>query len=123
MIQRICLGIAALMGAAGVALAALAAHVSAGSGLDAASHLLLFHAVAVMAAVGLSDRGMLSETLGWLAIIGWALGACLFAIDVGLRAYAGGRLFPMAAPIGGAMLILSWLVMGAATVAASRKAH
>lgn len=121
MIRQLCLVVAALMGASGVALAALAAHASAGSGLDAAAHLLLFHAVAIMAATALAERGAMSATLGQAAILGWAIGASLFALDIALRTFAGFRLFPMAAPIGGGTLIVSWLAMAAAFGHAARR--
>jgi uncharacterized membrane protein YgdD (TMEM256/DUF423 family) len=44
----------------------------------------------------------------------------LFAADVASRAYLGSRLFPMAAPTGGVILIISWLVLVAAALAALR---
>ena len=114
LIERLCLLAAALMGASGVIFAAAAAHGSAGSGLDAASHMLLAHAVAIMAGSGLSERGLLARSLGRLALLGWTLGACLFAADIAMRALAGSRLFAMAAPVGGTLLIVSWLVMATA---------
>jgi len=42
------------------------------------------------------------------------LGAALFAGDLSLRAFVGQRLFAMAAPGGGIILILSWLAFAAA---------
>jgi uncharacterized membrane protein YgdD (TMEM256/DUF423 family) len=42
---------------------------------------------------------------------GWLIGTLLFSGDVSLRAFAGHRLFPMAAPSGGTILILSWLAL------------
>jgi uncharacterized membrane protein YgdD (TMEM256/DUF423 family) len=44
----------------------------------------------------------------------------LFAGDVAARAYLGSRLFPMAAPTGGMILIVSWLVVAVAALFASR---
>ncbi|MFZ1681462.1 MAG: DUF423 domain-containing protein, partial [Rhizobiaceae bacterium] len=38
-----------------------------------------------------------------------ALGVALFAGDLALRAFAGTRLFPMAAPTGGIAMIAGWL--------------
>jgi uncharacterized membrane protein YgdD (TMEM256/DUF423 family) len=40
-----------------------------------------------------------------------------------MRAFAGHRLFPMAAPTGGMLLILGWLVLAAATVAVAGRAR
>jgi uncharacterized membrane protein YgdD (TMEM256/DUF423 family) len=38
----------------------------------------------------------------------------LFAGDLTLRQYAGHSLFPFAAPAGGALLIISWLLLAVA---------
>jgi uncharacterized membrane protein YgdD (TMEM256/DUF423 family) len=108
--------LACLMGACGVALAAAAAHGAPGAGLDSAAYLLLFHAIAVIGAAGLAGQGLLWRPLGLAAMVGFVLGGGLFAGDVSMRAYAGHRLFPMAAPTGGTLLILSWLVLGAAAI-------
>jgi uncharacterized membrane protein YgdD (TMEM256/DUF423 family) len=40
----------------------------------------------------------------------------LFAGDLSLRQYAGHGLFPMAAPTGGTLLILSWLAVAVSAV-------
>jgi uncharacterized membrane protein YgdD (TMEM256/DUF423 family) len=109
------LALAGIMGAAGVVLAAVGAHGKPGAGLDSAAHLLLFHAVAVLAALALLDAGRLARLAALLAVAGWVLGATLFAGDVALRAFTGHRLFPMAAPTGGMILIAAWLAL---TVAA-----
>lgn len=45
-------------------------------------------------------------------------GAALFAADLAARAFAGGRLFPFAAPIGGLATIAAWLALAAAFAAA-----
>jgi uncharacterized membrane protein YgdD (TMEM256/DUF423 family) len=60
---------------------------------------------------------MLSRPLALTALAAWALGTILFSGDVALRAFAGQRLFPMAAPTGGIILILAWLVLAAAALA------
>jgi len=107
---------AGLMGAAGVALAAAAAHAAPGAGLDSAAYMLLFHAVAIVGGVGLLDRG-----IGWrwpmlLALIGWVVGTALFSGDVSLRVLTGNRLFPMAAPTGGSLLIAAWALLAIAAL-------
>ena len=48
--------LASLMGAAGVVLAAAAAHAAPGAGLDSAAYLLLFHAVAVLGVAALVQQ-------------------------------------------------------------------
>jgi len=115
--------LACLMGASGVTLAAAAAHGTPASGLDGAAYLLLFHAVAVLAAASLTRQELLWRPLGLAAMACFVAGGALFAGDVSMRAFAGHRLFPMAAPTGGTLLILGWLVLTAAAVAAMAAAH
>ena len=109
---------AGLMGAAGVVLAAASAHGAPGSGLDSAAYMLLFHAAAVVGGVSLLHQAMLSRTVGLVALCGFILGGALFAGDVAARAYIGSRLFPMAAPTGGVILIASWLALALAALTA-----
>lgn len=78
--------------------------------------MLLFHASAVLAAVGLIERGLVHGAAGLAAAFGFVLAAALFAGDLTLRQYAGRSLFPFAAPTGGTLLILSWLVLSAAAL-------
>jgi uncharacterized membrane protein YgdD (TMEM256/DUF423 family) len=115
--------LAGLMGAAGVALAAAAAHGTPASGLDSAAYLLLFHATAVLAIASLSRQELLWRPLALLAMACFVAGGALFAGDASMRAFAGHRLFPMAAPTGGTLLILGWLVLTAAAVVAMAAAH
>jgi uncharacterized membrane protein YgdD (TMEM256/DUF423 family) len=61
---------------------------------------------------------MLSRTVGLIALSGFIIGGALFAADVAARAYLGARLFPMAAPTGGVILIASWLVLALAALMA-----
>ncbi len=104
------------MGASGVALAAAAAHAAPGAGLDSAAYLLLFHAAAILGAAGLANQGLLWSPLTIPAMSGFVLGGALFAGDVSMRTFAGHRLFAMAAPIGGSLLILAWLILAAAAL-------
>ena len=110
--------LASLMGACGVGLAAAAAHGAAGSGLDGAAYLLLFHAVAVLGAASLAGQQLLWRPLALVAMASFVAGGALFAGDISMRAFAGQRLFPMAAPTGGTLLILGWVVLTAAAVVA-----
>jgi uncharacterized membrane protein YgdD (TMEM256/DUF423 family) len=118
MIVKILLVLAGLMGAAGVVLAAASAHVAPGSGLDSAAYMLLFHAVAVIAGVALLQHGLLWRPLSLLVLAAWALGASLFAGDLAMRAFAGHRLFPFAAPSGGTILIAAWLTFAGCAICA-----
>ncbi len=119
MTMAILLILAALYGACGVILAAAAAHAAPGAGLDSAAYLLLFHAVAVLGGAALAQQGLLWRPLALLALAAWLLGAGLFAGDVALRAFAGHRLFPMAAPSVGIILIVGWLALAAAAIGAA----
>jgi uncharacterized membrane protein YgdD (TMEM256/DUF423 family) len=107
---------AGAMGAAGVALAAASAHQPDAARLASASSMLLFHAPAVLAAILLAERGVIHMRLGLAAVLGFVIAAALFAGDLTLRQYAGHSLFPMAAPTGGTLLIVSWLMLAVAAV-------
>jgi uncharacterized membrane protein YgdD (TMEM256/DUF423 family) len=111
---RILIGVAAIMGADGVILAALSAHQADASRLGAASSMLLFHATAVLGALALAERGLIQVRIGLVAAFGFVIAATLFAGDLSLRQFAGHPLFPMAAPIGGTLLIASWLALAVA---------
>ncbi|WP_159727409.1 DUF423 domain-containing protein [Methylosinus sp. Ce-a6] len=110
----------ALQGAAGVALAAAAAHISSAADLDTASRFLMIHAAAALGlAALLAAEPPLSR---WLAGVSFALvaGVALFSADLAFRTFAGVRLFPYAAPIGGSLTIASWLALGVWALAALR---
>ena len=111
---RILIVLAGVMGADGVVLAAAAAHQPDASRLASASSMLLFHATAVLGVVALMERGIIHARLGLSSALGFVIAASLFAGDLTLRQYAGHGLFPMAAPTGGTILIVSWLVLGIA---------
>jgi uncharacterized membrane protein YgdD (TMEM256/DUF423 family) len=111
---RILIILAAVMGADGVILAAASAHQADATRLAAASSMLLFHATAVLAAVALAERGVIHAAIGIVAGAGFVIAAALFAGDLTLRQYAGHSLFPVAAPTGGTLLIVSWLALALA---------
>jgi uncharacterized membrane protein YgdD (TMEM256/DUF423 family) len=111
---RILIILAAIMGADGVILAAASAHQPDATRLASASSMLLFHALAVLAAVALTERGALHVRIGLIAALGFVVAAALFAGDLTVRQYAGHSLFPMAAPTGGTLLIVSWIVLAIA---------
>lgn len=99
--------VAALFGAAGVALAALGSH-AADTNIAIAASFLQLHAAALVA-------------LSLLPIIGlfrfgpWVLatGTLLFSGDLVARSQLGSALFPMAAPVGGGAMIAGWLLIAA----------
>jgi uncharacterized membrane protein YgdD (TMEM256/DUF423 family) len=111
---RILVILAGVMGADGVILAATAAHQPDATRLAAASSMLLFYATGVLAVVALAERGVIHQRIGIAAAWGFVIAAALFAGDLTLRQYAGHSLFPMAAPAGGTLLIVSWVVLAVA---------
>lgn len=119
---RILAALAALMGAGGVALAALAAHADGGDFGKTASLFLIVHAAAL---VGVSAHARVGGSSRSLAIAGFALaaGAILFSGDLAARAFLGARLFPFAAPTGGSLMILSWLALAIAFLSGAARAR
>jgi len=110
--------LAGLMGAGGIMLAAAGAHAAPGAGLDSAAYMLLFHAAAIIGVAALIQNGMLWRSAALVVLAAWVVGAVLFSGDIALRAFAGHRLFPMAAPSGGIVLILAWLGLAASAIGA-----
>ncbi|MCL8000387.1 DUF423 domain-containing protein [Brucella sp. 21LCYQ03] len=99
--------LAGLCGAMSIAAYAGAAH-GAENHLGTIAPLLLGHAPAllVLSLIVQSSR---------VANIGAALlvaGLALFCGDLFTRDITGNRLFPLAAPTGGSLMILGWLVVG-----------
>ncbi|HTR13664.1 MAG TPA: DUF423 domain-containing protein [Roseiarcus sp.] len=109
--------LAAILGAAGVALAAAAAHENGGDLGRTASLFLIMHAAAALAVA--AHAGHRSAN-GAFLVCGFLMefGAALFAADLAARAFAGARLFPFAAPIGGSTTIVSWIALAVAFAAA-----
>lgn len=109
---RLLLAVGAILGSGGVALAAIAAHAVQTSALGNAAVMAVIHAVACATlAIGSHAMGSTTRIAALLRLSGWvvALGALLFTSDIALRELAGHRLFPMAAPTGGSLMILGWL--------------
>jgi uncharacterized membrane protein YgdD (TMEM256/DUF423 family) len=111
---RILVILAGIMGADGVILAAAAAHQGDATRLMPASSMLLFHATAILAVAALAERGIIHVKIGIAAGFGFVIAAALFSGDLTMRQYAGHGLFPMAAPTGGTLLIVSWLLVAVA---------
>jgi uncharacterized membrane protein YgdD (TMEM256/DUF423 family) len=115
-LARIVVVLAGAMGASGVALAAMAAHLPDASRLGSASSMLLFHALAAIAAMLLCDRALVHQIPGVVAAFGFLVGTLLFAGDLTLRQFFGHGLFPLAAPTGGFVTIASWLALAVAAL-------
>lgn len=110
MTDRVLIFAGGLCGAAGVALSAAAAHGGGGNTATAASFLIM-HAP-VFLAVGLIGGNRVFRTGAFILLVG----LLVFAGDLLMRDYAGAKLFPMAAPAGGVLLIAGWLVVAASVL-------
>lgn len=113
------LGIAAaagLVGAAGVALAAVAAHKVTEPALVTAANFLIMHAGAVLAVSAWAVRP--TQAAGWWRAAARVLlaGVALFAGDIAASILAGSGLFPMAAPMGGSLMIAGWILVAVAAL-------
>lgn len=106
----------ALAGLAGVALSALAAHVTGGGSLDVSARFLLAHAPVLVGIASLLALDLVRRPLGLAAAGAIALGLVLFCGDLAVRALAGVALVPMAAPAGGVLLMGGWLLLGLAAL-------
>jgi uncharacterized membrane protein YgdD (TMEM256/DUF423 family) len=106
---RLTLFFAGLIGAFGVGFSALAAHGGDTRLYGAAALVCLTQAPALL---GLHIGWQLVRTAPAASLL-LGLGCILFAGDVSMLARLGHGLFPMAAPIGGTMMILGWLAVAA----------
>jgi len=104
---RLTLLLAGLIGTAGVALSAAAAHGEDPRLIGAAAAACMAQAPALLAlSIGWEKvRTALPAAL----LIG--LGCALFATDLWVRTRTGSGLFPMSAPTGGTMMMLGWLAI------------
>jgi uncharacterized membrane protein YgdD (TMEM256/DUF423 family) len=103
--------VAALQGAAGVSLAAAAAHVDANPLLATASQFLMIHAAAGLALAARADHPAGRGRFFAAAALLLQAGVTLFSGDLAARVYLGGKLFAYAAPVGGSMTIIAWLML------------
>ena len=104
---------AGFAGAAGVAMAAASAHGAGWRALASPAQLLMMHAAASLAIAAVAMRAQRPSGF-LLAGLLLLLGVTLFSGDITARTLWDGRLFPMAAPIGGSTMIAGWLVVSAA---------
>jgi uncharacterized membrane protein YgdD (TMEM256/DUF423 family) len=106
-LARLTLFVGGLIGAFGVAFSALAAHGGDTRLYGAAALVCLTQAPALL---GLYIGWRMIRT-AFVASFLIGIGCILFAADVAILARFGHNLFPMAAPIGGTMMILGWVVV------------
>lgn len=103
---RAIVALGGLIGAAGIALAAAAAHGPGAGTLLSAALICLANGPALLALAALSQSLRLTAPAAWVI----AAGTILFAAEIVLGAFAGESLFPMAAPAGGIAMIGGWLL-------------
>ncbi len=113
--SRIHILLAALMGAAGVTLWAMAAH-RGGPNAATAAQMLLIHAAAIVGLTAARKAGLVADRLASLGVSALILGAVLFSGDIAARTFLGSGLFPMAAPAGGLLMIGGWLLAALAAL-------
>jgi uncharacterized membrane protein YgdD (TMEM256/DUF423 family) len=113
--------VAALMGAAGVALAAAGVHENGGELAERAALFLLLHAAAALGIAAHARIAMGSSRA--LVIVGFVMeaGAILFSAELAIHVFSGERIFPFAAPLGGTTMILSWVALAVVFAADSRR--
>lgn len=103
--ERLFVFSAGFCGAAAMASYAASAHGDHAL-LATVAPILLGHAAAFLAFAFLSAR---SRPLYWSAVL-ILVGVALFAGDLILRDLTGNKLFPMAAPLGGTVMIAGWIM-------------
>ncbi|TDR93384.1 DUF423 domain-containing protein [Enterovirga rhinocerotis] len=114
MLDRSLIVLGGIAGLTGVALAAMAAHVTGGGNLQTASQFLLVHAPAVLAAAILAGSGLVHGPIARAAGFAFVAGLILFCGDLSLRALYAVAPLPMAAPTGGMILMAGWLALAVA---------
>ncbi|HEY1736604.1 MAG TPA: DUF423 domain-containing protein [Methylovirgula sp.] len=113
----ILMALASAAGAAGVIESAAAAHGNPDPLLVTSAHFLMIDAAASIAITGFAlnvPRGRCCFLIAAAILLG---GGLLFCADLSVHVFTGHRLFPFAAPVGGTLMIVGWLV---ASVAALR---
>lgn len=106
---------AALNGALAVALGAFAAH---GAGpqvkalLTTGAHYQMVHALLALACAAWPGRTRMVEVAGWLA----AAGGLIFSLALSAIGLLSLRSMGAVAPIGGALMIMAWLLVALAAL-------
>jgi uncharacterized membrane protein YgdD (TMEM256/DUF423 family) len=108
--NRIFAGLGGLFGAAGIAAYAAAAHTAEGH-MATIAPILFIHAPAFLA-LSILAKVSRAAYFGGLVLV---LGLLFFIGDLISLDFAGHSLFKFAAPLGGTLLILGWIVVAATT--------
>lgn len=105
--------VAALLGAAGVALAAAGAHGGDHPWLSTAAQFLILHGGCALALIAISATASAPRLYLASATL-MVIGVALFSGDLAHRAFMNDRLFAFAAPLGGTAMIGAWLMAAVA---------
>lgn len=121
--DRVVVALGGLAGCLGVALAAMAAHVTGGGNLETASRFLMLHAPALMAIGLLAAGGFAQAAVARIAGGLMVLGLVLFCGDLSVRALWGIAPIRLAAPVGGVLLMAAWLAAAGAVLLPPRRSR
>jgi uncharacterized membrane protein YgdD (TMEM256/DUF423 family) len=111
---RALVGTGALAGFLGVVISAVARHRTGTMYLETVAQFLLFHAPVFLGLGALLGGRIVHPGAGCWAAGALGLGLILFCGDLASRDFLGQPLFAMAAPTGGTILMVGWLLVGIA---------
>ncbi|MDR2173569.1 MAG: DUF423 domain-containing protein [Burkholderiales bacterium] len=106
--ERFLLIFSGIAGATGIAFSAMAAHGNYPDMLKTCADILLVHAPVLLGITALIRVANTPRRLLLLAGFLLVLGIAFFCGDLARRTFLDLRLFPMAAPVGGSVMILGW---------------
>ncbi|MBS0240015.1 MAG: DUF423 domain-containing protein [Proteobacteria bacterium] len=104
---------AGLAGAAGVGLAAAAAHKVDSPALGTAATMLTLHAAAALGIFAVALRAAWAKLWRAVALL-MLFAASLFTGEIAFHTFTGDASFQMLAPVGGSLMIISWLLVALA---------
>lgn len=104
---------AGLAGAAGVGLAAAAAHKVDSPALGTAATMLTLHAAAALGIFAVALRAAWPKLWSAAALL-MLFAASLFTGEIAFHTFTGDASLQMLAPIGGSLMIVSWLLVALA---------
>lgn len=107
---------AGLAGAAGVGLAAAAAHKVDSPALGTAATMLTLHAAAAVGIFAVALRAAWAKIWSAVALL-MLFAASLFTGEIAYHTFSNDASFQMLAPIGGTLMIVSWLLVACLAIA------
>lgn len=107
---------AGLAGAAGVGLAAAAAHKVDSPALGTAATMLTLHAAAALGIFAVSLRAAWTKLWRTVALL-MLLAASLFTGEIAYHTFSNDASFQMLAPVGGSLMIISWMLVACLAIA------